>query len=138
MGAGRSAEKGACAARPPGRVEIGRAAWRYVHALAADYPEQPVPSEQVSALKWLRAFVKLYPCGLCSQEFVDVCSDLPPQLGSREDYTMWWCEAHNRVRQDLSQSLRRCEVSQLITAGQAGLLIDEVQHPTPTSEVPCK
>uniref|UniRef100_A0A7S2MWM0 Sulfhydryl oxidase n=1 Tax=Alexandrium andersonii TaxID=327968 RepID=A0A7S2MWM0_9DINO len=106
--------------RPPDRAEIGRAAWRYVHTLAANYPEQPSLGEQEDALYWLRSFVRLYPCGLCSREFVDVCSDLPPRLGSRKDYTLWWCEAHNRVRDDLSQPLCRCDLTELLAVGQTG------------------
>mmetsp|Transcript_66725 Transcript_66725/g.133988 ORF Transcript_66725/g.133988 Transcript_66725/m.133988 type:complete len:169 (-) Transcript_66725:22-528(-) len=109
--------------RPPDRAEIGRAAWRYVHTLAAHYPEKPAVEEQEDALYWLRSFVRLYPCGLCSREFIEVCSDLPPRLGSREDYTMWWCEAHNRVRDDLSQPLCRCDLAELLAAGKAGGLV---------------
>eukprot|EP00930_Biecheleria_cincta_P072349 TRINITY_DN59759_c0_g1_i1.p1 TRINITY_DN59759_c0_g1~~TRINITY_DN59759_c0_g1_i1.p1 ORF type:complete len:142 (-),score=19.59 TRINITY_DN59759_c0_g1_i1:160-585(-) len=111
--------------RPPSRAEIGRAAWRYVHCMAANYPEEPALSDQATALSWLRAFVRFYPCQLCGQEFIEVCSDLPPRLASRRDYAMWWCEAHNRVRNDLSQSLRRCEPEQLLAFGASGKLLDE-------------
>merc|ERR1711924_349183 len=114
-------------ARPPDRGQIGRAAWRYVHTMATDYPENPSRQEQEDAVAWLRAFVQLYPCGLCAREFVAVTQDLPPRLNSREAYTMWWCEAHNRVRDDLSQTLRRCEPASLLAAGRAGLLLDEFQ-----------
>eukprot|EP00931_Biecheleriopsis_adriatica_P109268 TRINITY_DN83545_c0_g1_i1.p1 TRINITY_DN83545_c0_g1~~TRINITY_DN83545_c0_g1_i1.p1 ORF type:complete len:149 (+),score=21.59 TRINITY_DN83545_c0_g1_i1:63-509(+) len=113
------------APRPPNREQIGRAAWRYVHAMAAHYPEEPALQEQAHALSWLRAFLKLYPCHLCAQEFIEVCRDLPPRLRSREDYAMWWCEAHNRVRADLSQALTRCEPSALLTTGLAGRTLDE-------------
>mmetsp|Transcript_14019 Transcript_14019/g.30454 ORF Transcript_14019/g.30454 Transcript_14019/m.30454 type:complete len:161 (+) Transcript_14019:156-638(+) len=125
MGGLFSAESKVQQPRPPSRAEIGRAAWRYIHALAADYPEQPTVVEQAQGLNWLRAFIHLYPCQLCSREFVEVCSDLPPRLSGREDYAMWWCEAHNRVRADLSQSLRRCEKHELIAAGRAGQTLDE-------------
>ncbi|CAE8595370.1 unnamed protein product [Polarella glacialis] len=114
--------------RPPSRAEIGRAAWRYVHTMAAEYPEEPKPREQASGLFWLRSFVKLYPCHLCSQEFIEVCSDLPPRLGSRADYAMWWCEAHNRVRNDLSQSLQRCELGKLLDFGREGRMLDEAKQ----------
>uniref|UniRef100_A0A7S0AI23 Sulfhydryl oxidase n=1 Tax=Pyrodinium bahamense TaxID=73915 RepID=A0A7S0AI23_9DINO len=110
--------------RPPDRVDIGRAAWRYVHSMAAHYPKQPTACDKEDALLWLRAFVQLYPCGLCSREFVEVCSDLPPRLGSRGEYAMWWCEAHNRVRDDLSQPLYRCEMPKLLASGRAGGVIE--------------
>lgn len=34
---------------PPDRAEIGRAAWRYLHALAAQFPERPKNAESVQA-----------------------------------------------------------------------------------------
>ena len=34
---------------PPDRAEIGRAAWRYLHALAAQHPERPRTSEAAAA-----------------------------------------------------------------------------------------
>lgn len=114
--------------RPPNREEIGRAAWRYVHCLAANFPDTPVIQEQVSSLGWIRAFLRLYPCHLCAQEFIEVCRDLPPRLGNRDEYVMWWCEAHNRVRSDLSQPLRRCELQELLAAGQACLTLAEVER----------
>eukprot|EP00927_Polykrikos_kofoidii_P072305 TRINITY_DN68439_c0_g1_i1.p2 TRINITY_DN68439_c0_g1~~TRINITY_DN68439_c0_g1_i1.p2 ORF type:complete len:188 (-),score=37.00 TRINITY_DN68439_c0_g1_i1:54-617(-) len=111
--------------RPPSRAQIGRAAWRYVHTMAVDYPEQPRPQEQVEALDWLRSFLRLYPCGLCAEEFVAVCHDLPPRLESRCEYVMWWCEAHNRVRDDLSQQRLECDFARLFAAGQAGRVLTE-------------
>eukprot|EP00929_Paragymnodinium_shiwhaense_P097211 TRINITY_DN58974_c0_g1_i1.p1 TRINITY_DN58974_c0_g1~~TRINITY_DN58974_c0_g1_i1.p1 ORF type:complete len:174 (+),score=27.59 TRINITY_DN58974_c0_g1_i1:80-601(+) len=114
--------------RPPNREEIGRAAWRYVHTMAAHYPEAPSMPEQVNSLAWLRSFVQFYPCGLCAREFVDVCRGLPPRLTSRLDYAMWWCEAHNRVRDDLSQPPRRCEASELLSLGLQGMLPGEKQQ----------
>merc|ERR1719408_198913 len=112
--------------RPPDRAQIGHAAWRYLHTMATHYPEQPAPFEREDALRWLRSFVELYPCGLCAQEFIEVTKDLPPQLGSREEYTMWWCKAHNRVRDDLSQPIRECDPAALLAAGRAGLSLDEL------------
>eukprot|EP00435_Cladocopium_sp_Y103_P057265 s1592_g19.t1 len=82
-------------------------------------------SWKVSSLGWIRAFLRLYPCHLCAQDFIEVCRDLPPRLGNRDEYAMWWCEAHNRVRSDLSQPLRRCELQELLAAGQAGLTLAE-------------
>lgn len=112
--------------RPPSRAEIGRASWRYVHALAAEYPEAPTQEDREGSLSWMRSFLRLYPCGLCSKEFMEVCGDLPPRFDSRADYTLWWCEAHNRVREDLSQPLHRCEVGDLLSAGRSGLFVREL------------
>eukprot|EP00439_Symbiodinium_sp_Y106_P038063 s3924_g4.t1 len=127
----RDGECAACQAaqsstsRPPNREQIGRAAWRYVHAMAASFPCSPDVAEQVAALAWLRAFLRLYPCHLCAEEFIHVCRDLPPRFQCRNEYVLWWCEAHNRVRSDLSQVPRRCDLQELLSAGAAGATIDE-------------
>merc|ERR1712137_1531984 len=111
---------------PPNREQIGRAAWRYIHTMAAAYPETPTPEHQHHSLKFLESFLTLYPCRLCSQEFVEVCKDLPPHFESRDDYVMWWCEAHNRVRDDLAQPSVKCDLAKLLMAGCNGLQLNEV------------
>mmetsp|Transcript_67038 Transcript_67038/g.169265 ORF Transcript_67038/g.169265 Transcript_67038/m.169265 type:complete len:166 (-) Transcript_67038:78-575(-) len=111
---------------PPDRAEIGRAAWRYLHALAAHHPENPTPQEQRNALAWLTSFVQFYPCSHCAEHFVGVCESMPPRVGSRQDYSVWWCEAHNRVSAHLKNAERRCDPAQLIAAGCAGLTLDEL------------
>mmetsp|Transcript_52266 Transcript_52266/g.122062 ORF Transcript_52266/g.122062 Transcript_52266/m.122062 type:complete len:150 (-) Transcript_52266:8-457(-) len=116
------------ASRPPSREQIGRAAWRYIHSMATEFPENPSVGEQVSALAWLRAFLRFYPCHVCAQEFIDVCHDLPPRFKSKNDYVMWWCEAHNRVRSDLSQTPRRCDLVELLAVGAAGATLDEMSE----------
>merc|ERR1711972_467967 len=54
---------------PPDRAEIGRAAWRYLHAMAACHPEQPTQQQQDDALAWLASFVQFYPCQHCAEHF---------------------------------------------------------------------
>merc|ERR1712112_450944 len=87
---------------PPGRDEIGRAAWRYLHTMAAHYPENPTPDEVLDAQEWLVSFINSYPCGMCSEDFVQVCARMPPKMESRKEYSLWWCHAHNAVHKDLS------------------------------------
>eukprot|EP00403_Amphidinium_massartii_P010152 CAMPEP_0178414634 /NCGR_PEP_ID=MMETSP0689_2-20121128/23137_1 /TAXON_ID=160604 /ORGANISM="Amphidinium massartii, Strain CS-259" /LENGTH=111 /DNA_ID=CAMNT_0020035929 /DNA_START=44 /DNA_END=380 /DNA_ORIENTATION=- len=107
-----------------------------VHTLAANYPEEPSAKAQQAALLWIRAFVHTYPCGLCAREFTEVCSDLPPRLGSRADYVSWWSEAHNRVRADLSQQEVNAPPEELLRAGQSGLFIHELPQTTQAGSNP--
>uniref|UniRef100_A0A7S4Q6L1 Sulfhydryl oxidase n=1 Tax=Alexandrium monilatum TaxID=311494 RepID=A0A7S4Q6L1_9DINO len=113
-------------AEPPDRAEIGRAAWRYLHALAAHYPERPTPQEREDAQAWIASFVQFYPCQHCAEHFVGVCEEMPPRTASREEYSLWWCEAHNRVSTSLQNEPRRCDSARLISAGLAGLTLDEL------------
>eukprot|EP00931_Biecheleriopsis_adriatica_P011268 TRINITY_DN112349_c0_g1_i1.p1 TRINITY_DN112349_c0_g1~~TRINITY_DN112349_c0_g1_i1.p1 ORF type:complete len:163 (+),score=32.55 TRINITY_DN112349_c0_g1_i1:25-489(+) len=111
---------------PPDRAEIGRAAWRYLHALAAQHPEQATTQQEADAQAWLASFVQFYPCSHCAAHFVEVCDAMPPRTTTREQYSVWWCEAHNKVSEELKNETRRCDPAKLIAAGRRGLLLDEL------------
>eukprot|EP00418_Pyrodinium_bahamense_P021483 CAMPEP_0179146482 /NCGR_PEP_ID=MMETSP0796-20121207/70734_1 /TAXON_ID=73915 /ORGANISM="Pyrodinium bahamense, Strain pbaha01" /LENGTH=167 /DNA_ID=CAMNT_0020846957 /DNA_START=88 /DNA_END=591 /DNA_ORIENTATION=+ len=121
---------------PPDRAEIGRAAWRYLHALAARHPERATPHEQDEAQAWLASFVQFYPCQHCAEHFLGICEEMPPRTSSREEYSVWWCEAHNRVSASLQNETRRCEPSRLVAAGLAGLALDELPTTGATATTP--
>ena len=112
--------------KPPDRAEIGRAAWRYVHSRAVDYPEQPSPQEIEREQNWIASFIQTYPCQHCAHEFVEICAQIPPDLSGRDNYVMWWCKAHNGVRDDLSQDVDvKCNLKDLLAAGRAGIPMGE-------------
>merc|ERR1712048_1122363 len=105
----------------------GRAAWRYLHSMAANHPERATRQQQDDAQGWLTSFVQFYPCRHCAEAFVDICDSNPPRVASRTECAVWWCEAHNRVSTDLgrlTEELQRCEPARLIAAGKAGLTLD--------------
>mmetsp|Transcript_48775 Transcript_48775/g.85913 ORF Transcript_48775/g.85913 Transcript_48775/m.85913 type:complete len:150 (+) Transcript_48775:50-499(+) len=110
---------------PPDRAEIGRAAWRYLHTRAANYPERPSGREQEDAQAWIASFVQLYPCSHCAEAFVEICAAMPPNVSTRTDHSMWWCKAHNSVSADLMKEAKPCDPAKLIAAGQNGLFLDE-------------
>ncbi|CAJ1327145.1 unnamed protein product [Effrenium voratum] len=110
---------------PPDRAEIGRAAWRYLHAMAAEHPEKASELDESAAQAWIAAFIQNYPCAHCATHFVDVCEALPPDTSSRRAYSVWWCEAHNKVNEHLMQEKRSCIPEKLIEAGRKGLTLDD-------------
>jgi len=112
---------------PPGRDQIGRAAWRYLHTMAAHYPENPIPEEKRDAQDWLVAFINTYPCKLCAEDFVGVCAKIPPAMETRKQYSMWWCHAHNGVRSDLSQPPERCSWPKLHEAYSQGKTFTDIE-----------
>ena len=112
----RSASVAEDEVEPPDRAEIGRAAWRYLHALAAQSPLKASGSEASRAQDWLAAFVETYPCSHCASHFLEVCEQMPPQTRSRRDFSV---EASKRAFamsfgmllpwfSVLSRLLRRC------------------------------
>ena len=62
---------------PPDRAQIGVAAWRYLHAMAANHPEQPTPAEQADAQRWLAPFMLFFDLFLviCLVENMEVDYD---------------------------------------------------------------
>ena len=112
---------------PPDRAEIGRAAWKYIHARADHVSKQSLAlsGEQAdrfisSESKFLESFVALYPCRNCAYEFAGICEKNPPNfsvcLGSDCDhrghcglgwvgknYRKWWVDQHNAVNRDLGK-----------------------------------
>eukprot|EP00392_Amoebophrya_sp_AT5.2_P017446 g17802.t1 len=90
-------------AYPPTRSQIGRAAWRYLHTMAANCDQHPPPEKQRSLQEWFVSFVQFYPCSHCAESFIDIVAEKQPDFSSRENYARWWSWAHNRVRDDLSQ-----------------------------------
>eukprot|EP00929_Paragymnodinium_shiwhaense_P098888 TRINITY_DN60408_c0_g1_i1.p1 TRINITY_DN60408_c0_g1~~TRINITY_DN60408_c0_g1_i1.p1 ORF type:complete len:155 (-),score=24.15 TRINITY_DN60408_c0_g1_i1:65-529(-) len=110
---------------PPDRGEIGRAAWRYLHAMAANHPEKASSAQQGETQSWIASFIQTYPCKHCAEHFVGVCEDMPPRTKTRQDYAVWWCEAHNAVNKHLKADLQRCEPGRLLAAGLAGKTLDE-------------
>jgi FAD-linked sulfhydryl oxidase len=92
---------------PPDRSEIGRANWRYVHARASNFPENPTDIERERELEWIHSFVYTYPCRICARDFAEICYRLPPVVSSRKAYETWWINAHNEVNRDLSKPIFR-------------------------------
>ena len=84
---------------PPDRAEIGRAAWKYVHARAAAFEPEKRDVEEI----WLKSFIALYPCRHCARDFLEICNQNPPVLTNRPEYEKWWRDAHNAVNRDLGK-----------------------------------
>ncbi|CAE7437269.1 ERV2 [Symbiodinium sp. CCMP2592] len=69
--------------------------------MAAEHQAEASEAISQQAQAWLAAFVQNYPCSHCATHFLDICEAMPPQTKSREDYAVWWCQAHNKVNEAL-------------------------------------
>lgn len=65
---------------PENRAEVGRASWKLLHTMAARYPENPTADEKETYRDFLHLFSRLYPCGECSAEFIQLLKQYPPQV----------------------------------------------------------
>ena len=105
---------------PPDREELGRHSWTLLHALAAYFPEQPTPAQSQAAVGFIRAVAMLYPCRHCAEDFAHGLEEHPPRTGSREELSVWMCEAHNRVNALLGKPVFPCVLSKLDARWRTG------------------
>ena len=88
---------------PPDSEQLGRAAWTFLHATAAYYPERPSPTQRANMIMLLRSLPVLYPCGWCAKDFGDDIDKNPPDVSSRVGLSRWLCERHNAVNSKLGK-----------------------------------
>jgi FAD-linked sulfhydryl oxidase len=106
-------EAAAPVACPPDRDELGRHSWTLLHTLAAYFPSTPTTAQSEAAVSFIRAVGMLYPCRHCAEDFERGLAEHPPRANSREELSVWMCEAHNRVNALLGKPAFPCVLSQL-------------------------
>ncbi|PMB73617.1 FAD-linked sulfhydryl oxidase ERV2 [Beauveria bassiana] len=92
----------------PRRAELGRATWRFLHTMAARFPDKPTKDEQTAFKSFIELFARLYPCGDCAQHFRRILAKYPPQAGTRSAAAGWLCFAHNLVNERLEKPAFDC------------------------------
>ncbi|KAM3440718.1 hypothetical protein NHJ13734_003175 [Beauveria thailandica] len=90
------------------KAELGRATWRFLHTMAARFPDKPTKDEQTTFKSFIELFARLYPCGDCAQHFRRILAKYPPQAGSRSAAAGWLCFAHNLVNERLEKPAFDC------------------------------
>jgi hypothetical protein len=83
--------------------ELGRAAWKVLHATAEQYPPNPTYEEQQTALQFVYSFAKMYPCLKCRLHFQQLLKRLPPDVSSQPGFTRWMVNIHNLANADLGK-----------------------------------
>ncbi|UNI17355.1 Thiol oxidase [Purpureocillium takamizusanense] len=102
-GSAASAPSGPPADCPPDVEVLGRSSWTLLHSIAATYPERPSRGQQSDLLSFVKLFSKLYPCWVCAEDFQTYMGREAPRVGSRGEFGMWLCGAHNEVNRKLSK-----------------------------------
>lgn len=94
----------------PADVEqLGRSTWTLLHTMAATYPTNPTPLQQLETRQFLGLFSKMYPCHACADDFRMWMRDgNEPRVSNREDFGRWLCEAHNAVNVKLGKEQFNC------------------------------
>jgi FAD-linked sulfhydryl oxidase len=90
--------------------ELGNCGWGLLHTMAAYYPDQPSPIEQVRMKEFLERFAMFYPCGVCGDHMTEDLQINPPSTDSRSNLSRWMCQMHNRVNVRLGKAEFDCEL----------------------------
>jgi FAD-linked sulfhydryl oxidase len=107
---------------PLNRAEVGRAAWGFLHTVAAYYPSHPTPRQQEDMASLLSLYVKLYPCGYCADRSMEHLEREPIEqhVRSQNDLAQWMCRMHNEVNERLGKPMFDCQyVNQRWRDGQS-------------------
>ena len=88
--------------------QLGRNTWSFLHTMAAYYPDNPSPSEQKDMMTFITLFSKLYPCHHCASDFRQSITKYRPDVSSRRNLSLWWCEQHNLVNAKLEKPIFDC------------------------------
>lgn len=54
---------------PMFRDQFGRAAWSYLHTMAANYPEKPNEVQKTKMSDFINTFAMFFPCKHCAEDF---------------------------------------------------------------------
>ncbi|KAL6694531.1 ERV/ALR sulfhydryl oxidase domain-containing protein [Trichoderma pleuroticola] len=90
------------------KAELGRATWKFMHTMAARFPEEPSPEERKTLETFIYLFSRLYPCGDCARHFRGLLAKYPPQTSSRNAAAGWLCFVHNQVNERLKKPIFDC------------------------------
>ena len=105
---------------PPDRELLGTHSWTLLHTMAAYFPNKPTAEQSTAALNFIRALPLLYPCRHCAYDFELGMEESPPKVSSREELSVWMCEAHNRVNESLGKPIFKCTLKSLDERWRSG------------------
>jgi hypothetical protein len=89
----------------------GPHAWKFMHAVALTYPEQPSQEEQQAAFQFFSSLQYLLPCEACKLNYVKELKMFPLQdaLVSKQKLNEWLTELHNSVNERLKKTIMTTE-----------------------------
>ena len=102
---------------PLSRSDLGVLSWTLLHTMAVNYPEIPNEERQKDLLLFWQSFSRLYPCGECAKhmrdnlKFLDSNSNtaLVENIQSEKEYSLWLCNFHNIVNNNLNKPNIICD-----------------------------
>ncbi|XP_055373881.1 FAD-linked sulfhydryl oxidase ALR [Condylostylus longicornis] len=93
---------------PMDKGELGRATWGLLHTISVSFPKNPSDDEKKDAINFISCLSRLYPCEYCAKDFQEDLKENPVDVTSRDKFSSWMCNFHNRVNKKLGKPLFDC------------------------------
>lgn len=89
----------------------GPHAWKFMHAVALTYPEQPSKEEQQAAFNFFSSLQYLLPCESCKLNYVKELKMFPIEdaVTSKQKLNEWLAALHNSVNERLKKTVMSTE-----------------------------
>lgn len=81
----------------------GPPGWKFLHAIAYNYPDRPTEAQQKSYSAFFRLLGEVLPCKYCRQSYRRFLRTLPPEkfAGSQSEMFYWSYLIHKKVNDKL-------------------------------------
>ena len=85
--------------------------WKFFHAVALTYPDQPSAEEKQAAFQFFSSLQYLLPCESCKQNYRKELTMFPlqPALESKQALNKWLASVHNSVNERLKKPVMSTE-----------------------------
>lgn len=87
--------------------------WKFLHAMAKNYPQDPSPQCKASCRQFFYALRHLLPCDVCQSHYSSFLSQRQPQTGSSLALQEWVLWLHNEVSQRVHPERQSWTLDQL-------------------------
>jgi len=85
----------------------GPALWKFLHLMAASYPETPDIQYKASSRQFFYALRHLLPCETCRSHYTQLLGIKQPQIDSARDMQEWVLWLHNEVNARVNSSAKQ-------------------------------
>ena len=93
--------------------EVGRAGWRLIHSLAANYPEEPKFYQKFPWYGFMETLINFYPCQRCRNHLWFNIERYGMHTANKTDLSMFMCFLHNDVNRINGKTMYPCSMENL-------------------------
>jgi hypothetical protein len=109
----------------------GPGMWKFLHAMAANYPESPAPQFKASCRQFFFSLRHLLPCEKCRGHFNALLAKRPPDTDSSERLQEWVMWMHNEVNMRIKPHLPPWTIQQIKETYKSDSYVPTVNQPLP-------